>query len=106
MRPVMLERMSTEPPPPSQVIHPWRAVLRTTLTALIAFLPLIPQIADAINIDEIPEVAKFLAITIAVQRVLTLPGVENWLKQYAPWLAAEGYTYHGNHRAEDRQNED
>lgn len=105
MPPVILESMSTEPPPPSQVSHPWRAVLRTSITALIALLSLLPQIADAVNIDEIPEVAKFLAITVAVQRVLTLPGVENWLKQYAPWLAAEGYTYHGSHRAEDRSNE-
>lgn len=98
--------MSTEPPQPSQVSHPWRAVLRTSLTGLIAFLPLLPQIADAIDIDEIPEVARFLAITIAAQRVLTLPGVENWLRQYAPWLAAEPYTYHGSHRKEDFPNED
>lgn len=100
----MLERMSTEPPPPSQVRHPWRAVLRTVATATLALLPLFPQMADAANIDELPAVAQFLAMTIVVQRVLSLPGVELWLKNYMPWLAAEGYR--GRHRKEDQPNED
>lgn len=96
--------MSTEPPPPSQVKHPWRAVLRTVTTATLALLPLLPSIADAADIDEIPAVARFLAMTIMIQRVLTLPGVEKWLQRYAPWLAAEGYE--GQHRKEDQPNED
>lgn len=104
MPPVMLERMSTEPPQPSQVRHPWRAVLRTVATATLALLPLLPQMADAADIDEIPAVAQFLAMTIVVQRVLSLPGVEMWLKEYMPWLSAEGY--HGRHRKEDQPNED
>lgn len=60
--------------------------------------------ADAANIDEIPAVAQFLAMTIVVQRVLSLPGVELWLKNYMPWLAAEGYR--SRHRKEDQPNED
>lgn len=60
--------------------------------------------ADAANIDEIPAVAQFLALTIVVQRVLSLPGVELWLKEYVPWLAAE--VYRGRHRKEDQPNED
>lgn len=105
MPPVMLGGMSTEPPPPSQVRHPWRAVLRTVVTATLALLPLLPQIADTANIDEIPAVAQFLAMTIVVQRVLSLPGVEMWLKEYVPWLAAEA-AYRGRHRKEDQRNED
>ena len=101
----MLGGMSTEPPPPSQVRHPWRAVLRTVVTATLALLPLLPQIADTANIDEIPAVAQFLAMTIVVQRVLSLPGVEMWLKEYVPWLAAEA-AYRGRHRKEDQRNED
>ena len=97
--------MSTEPPPPSQVRYPWRAVLRTVATAILALLPLLPQIADAADIDEIPAVAQFLAMTIVVQRVLSLPGVELWLKEYVPWRAA-GAAYHGRHRKEDQPNEE
>lgn len=93
--------MTTEPPQPSQVQHPWRAVLRTALTALLALLPMLPQIAATADIDEIPAVAQFLAVTIAVQRVLSLPAVERWLKAYLPWMAAEGYR--GQHRQEDNQ---
>lgn len=93
--------MTTEPPQPSQVKHPWRATLRTIITALIAFLPVLPQIAETAGIDDIPAVAQFLAVTIAVQRVLSLPAVERWLKAYLPWLSAEGY--HGQHRQEDNR---
>lgn len=88
--------MSTEPPTPSQVAYPWRATLRTGVTAALALLPLLPQIADAANIDEIPAVAQVLATTLVIQRVLTLPAVEAWLSQYVPWLSAAGYT--GQHR--------
>lgn len=98
MRPGTLESMSTEPPPPSQVNHPWRAILRTGITALIALIPIFPQIADAADIDEIPAVAQFLATLVVVQRVITLPSVENWLRRFVPWLAAESYDYEGKHR--------
>lgn len=99
MRPVILGFMSTEPPHPSQVRHPWRAVLRTVITGLLALLPILPQIADVANIDEIPAVAQFIATTVVVQRVLSLPAVENWLRTYVPWMAAEGYQ--GQHRKTD-----
>lgn len=99
MPPVILGCMSTEPPHPSQVRHPWRAVVRTVITAVLALLPILPQIADVANVDEIPAVAQFIATTIVIQRVLSLPAVEQWLKTYIPWMAAEGY--HGQHRKSD-----
>lgn len=102
----MMENMSTEPPHPSQVAHPWRAAVRTVITAGIALIPILPQIADVANVDEIPAVARFLATTLVIQRVITLPAVEQWFKRYVPWLAAEPYDYIGKHRVEDKSNED
>lgn len=84
---------------PSQVRYPWRSALRSAITGLIALIPLLPQIADAANIDEIPAVASFLAVSVAVSRVLALPGVDKWLDTFVPWLSAEGYT--GKHRDHD-----
>lgn len=84
----------------SQVTYPWRATLRTVMVAAMGLLPILPDIARAADIDTIPAVAATLAITAALQRVLSLPGVDQWLKTNTTWLSAE--PYEGKHRDDDQ----
>lgn len=68
--------------PPTQVQHPWRSTARATLTAALALIPLLPEIARAAGIDTIPAVASVLTVVAAIQRVITLPAVDSWMTQY------------------------
>ncbi|MFW9221539.1 hypothetical protein [Corynebacterium striatum] len=68
--------------PPTQVQHPWRSTVRATLTATLALIPLLPEIARAAGIETIPAVASVLAVVAAIQRVITLPAVDSWLTKY------------------------
>lgn len=89
--------------PPTQVTHPWRATARSVLTAAIALIPLLPDIARAAGVDTVPTVASVLVVVAAIQRVITIPAVNAWLTTYTH-LGAEpkgkineskdGTTYH------------
>lgn len=77
--------------PATQTAHPWRATLRTVFAALVALAAMAPPIYSAAT-NQSPEAATgwsavMLAITGAVTRVLALPGVDEWLARYMPWLA-------------------
>lgn len=65
---------------PAVVAHPWRATLRTVIVAGLGLLPLLPEIARAADIDTVPAVAATLTIIAAVQRVISTPEVERWLR--------------------------
>lgn len=86
---------------PTQARHPWRATVRTTIAALIALLPALPEIAQTLHISTIPLVASILSITALVTRVLAIPEVDKWVDKYAPSLSADaGYTDNkGKHNA-------
>lgn len=88
--------MTTTPVPgtPTQVAHPWRAVLRTLVAAgvgvVVAWVARtlgvdLTDFTEAI-VDSITGVAWLLA-TGVVQWLLTRQGVEAWLRRYAPGLA-------------------
>lgn len=72
----------------TQTAHPWRATTRTIFAAGVALLTLLPVIAATAGIDTIPAIAQVLVVAGAVTRVLALPGVEDFLESYFPWLAA------------------
>lgn len=76
----------------TQVRHPWRATLRTVIAGAVAALPLLPEIAAGLHLGTGGTVGQFLVITAAATRLLARPGVEAWLHQYAPWLAAQPVT--------------
>lgn len=81
-------------PAPTQVQRPWRTTARTVAVAAIGLLPALPDIADAAHISTVPFIASVLAVTAAITRILTLPAVDRWLDEYAPYLSAdngEGY---------------
>lgn len=83
--------------------RPWSAVLRTSVAALIGLLPVLPIIADALDVETVPIVASTLAVTAAVTRVLAVPQVEMWLREWLPALAADVYPNHqkGDHHDEN-----
>lgn len=74
---------------PTQVRHPWRATVRTVFAAVVALLSLLPTIALVGHVDTVAWVSQLLAVAAAITRVLALPGVNDWLRRFVPWLAAD-----------------
>ncbi|MBL6280142.1 hypothetical protein JMF97_28670 [Micromonospora fiedleri] len=74
--------------PTTQTRHPWRATVRTIFAVTVALLSLLPTIAVAGGIDDVPAVAQVLGVAAAITRVLALPGVEAFLQRFLPWLAS------------------
>lgn len=73
----------------TQVQNPRRATIRTVVVAVLALIPILPEMARSAGVENVPWVAAFLGVVAAVQRVLVLESVEKWLKTYIPWLAAD-----------------
>lgn len=76
-------------PPTTQSRYPWRATARTIFAAGVGLALLLPTIADVLGVSAVPWVAGAVAVAASVTRVLAIPGVERWLKDFLPWLAAE-----------------
>lgn len=89
-------------PRPAQVRYPWRATLRTVLVAAIALLPVLPDIARAADIETLPIVVVFLSVAAAIQRVLSTPSVEAWLRNYTH-LSATPPPPTNKHHKEDHE---
>lgn len=79
-------------PKPSQVTqarHPWRATVRTIFAAAVSLAAIWGLIVEAAGVDaKAPVVAATLAVAGGVTRILAIPGVEQWLRRFFPWLAA------------------
>ena len=74
---------------PTQSRYPWRAVARTIFAVIPAFAVLWPSIVAASGASEtLPGVALSLAVAGAITRVLAVPGVNDFLEKYLPFLAA------------------
>ncbi|WP_378734909.1 hypothetical protein [Nocardia brasiliensis] len=73
---------------PTQIAHPWQATARTVFAVLVALASLLPVVAVAGGIDTVPAVAQVIAVCGAVTRVLALPGVDEFLSRFLPFLAA------------------
>jgi hypothetical protein len=78
----------TQPVTPTQTRHPWRATLRTILAAGLALASLLPEVAATTHVDTVPAVVQVLAVAGIVTRILAMPGVDGFLRRFAPWLAA------------------
>ncbi|MFG1660718.1 hypothetical protein ACGFIY_29690 [Micromonospora chersina] len=75
-------------PTTTQTRHPWRATARTIFAAVVALLSLLPAIAAVAGIDAVPLIAQALTVAAAVTRVLAIPGVDDFLRRYLPFLAS------------------
>lgn len=76
----------------TQVRHPWRATVRTVLWGVVAFAAIAPMVYSAATGEDpgaaVGWVGVALAVLGGVQRVMLLPAVEGFLREYVPWLAA------------------
>lgn len=73
--------------------HPWRRTARTVFQAAVGLAALAPFVYTAATQQE-PEAAyggfaTALAVSAGVTRVMALPGVEQWLQRFLPFLAAD-----------------
>ena len=89
---------------PTPVRHPWRTVLRGVIVALLALIPILPEIIETSGLGTVPWIAAVGAVAAAITRVLALPAVEAWLRTYLPGLAAE--PYYPRHLREDDDHDD
>lgn len=78
----------TPDPTPTQTRHPWRATARTIFALTVAGASLLPYVAAEAHIDAVPGVAQVLGVAGAVTRVLAMPRVNEFLRDFVPWLAA------------------
>lgn len=97
--------MQLEPIVPTQVAHPRRASLRTAVAAIVGLVLLVNPIALVIigvlnellksGVEIPPSVFVILnavilitgAIIGGITRILLIPGVNEWITNYIPWLA-------------------
>lgn len=80
--------MSDPTPAPTQTQHPGRATLRTVVAGLLGLVTLLPYILAGAHLDGTVLGGQALAVSAAVTRVLAIPGVNTWLTENVPWLAA------------------
>lgn len=87
--------MATQPAP-TQSKHPWRATLRTIFAAGVALASLAPTIATIGGFDKLDTgsavgtvVGQALAVCAAVTRIMAIPGVNEALRRFAPFLATD-----------------
>lgn len=75
---------------PTQIRRPWRSTLRTTWQAFLGLCVLAPILVTTAGLDpaDLPWLGVVLAVAAAVTRVMAIPGVEAWLRQFLPFLAA------------------
>lgn len=73
---------------PTQSKHPWRATVRTIAAMLVGAVSLLPTVAAVTHLDSYAAVAQAVAVAALVTRVLAIPGVDGWLRRFAPFLAA------------------
>lgn len=79
----------TESTQTTQARYPGRAVLRTVFAAVIALAALMPALVSASGAGETSAAAGgVLAIAGAITRIMAVPGVNDFLQRFVPWLAA------------------
>lgn len=72
----------------TQVARPWRATARTVFQVLVALASMWGLIVAALGLPDWAWVSTSLAVAAGITRVMALPGVEEFLNQWFPWLAA------------------
>lgn len=73
---------------PTQVARPWRATTRTVFQALVALCAMWAVIVEALGLPDWTWVTASLAVTAGVTRVMAIPQVEEFLRDFVPFLAA------------------
>ena len=74
---------------PTQSRHPWRATARTVFQVTLALASLLPTIAISGGLETHQGVAQVLVVCAATTRIMASPAVNDFLRTFAPWLAAD-----------------
>jgi len=73
----------------TQARHPWRATVRTVFALVVGLASLVPDVVAAGGFDpDAPAVVRVVAVAGAITRIMALPSVEAFLREFFPWLAA------------------
>lgn len=82
----------TVQPAPTQSRHPWRTTARTIFQAGVALASLAPTIAAVGGMEHLSASkagGQVLLVCAIVTRVMALEGVNNFLRRFLPFLAAD-----------------
>jgi hypothetical protein len=93
------------PPVPTQVKQPWRTTVRSVFQFVLALATLLPFIAAGVynDLDQAPAVVvQILVIAATITRVMAMPRVEDFFRQFLPFLAAQPTEKVGDHRYVER----
>lgn len=75
---------------PTQVRFPNRATIRSVFQVLIGLAAIMPLIVAAAGLPTAGGiVGGVLAVSAAVTRIMAIPGVNKFLEDHLPWLAAK-----------------
>lgn len=78
--------------PPTQVTHPWRAVIRTVFAVVVALAAGAPLLYTAATQQSVEAatgaVGTVLAVSAAITRVMATPFANDFIRAYLPWLRA------------------
>lgn len=90
--------------PPSQVMAPWRDIIRHLTSSTVAMVPMLVMLAIELDLaKQWPWVASALATVAAVARIMNTPQGEKFIARFMPWLSAENYELPPLARPIDRQ---
>jgi hypothetical protein len=73
---------------PTQVRRPWRSVARTIFQATVSLAAMWGLVVEAAGLPDWAWVGCSVAVAGGITRVMSLPGVEAWLRRFLPFLAA------------------
>lgn len=76
-------------PAPSQIRHPWRAVVRTVFQLAIGLAAALPTLVVLAGLPTSAGLAGALGIAAALTRFMAIPAVDAAIQEWLPWLAAE-----------------
>lgn len=79
----------TESKQTTQARYPWRATLRTVFAAVIALAALMPALVNASGVDQTAGAAAgAIAVAGGITRIMAVPGVNDFLQRFLPFLAS------------------
>lgn len=75
---------------PTQVEHSWKATIRTAFQVILALAVIAPLVVPAVGLSTTVGVgAIVVAASAAIAKVMAIPGVNDFVDRFVPWLRAQ-----------------
>lgn len=79
------------PEDPTQVQHPWRAVVRTGFQAAVGIAAAMPVIVAESGLPQTwTGIGIALGVSASLTRIMAIPAVDIVIDRWVPWLSASG----------------